>query len=75
MVDFALNNNFAEARKIHQKYFELFKGLFTEGNPVGVKAAMELLGRDSGELRLPLYHLSAANTEALKQLLSKTGAL
>ncbi len=75
MVNFALNNNFADALKIHQKYLELFKGLFVEGNPVGIKMAMHLLGRDTGELRLPLYHMSDANRDALKGVLTRAELL
>jgi 4-hydroxy-tetrahydrodipicolinate synthase len=58
MVDAALANDFAAARQIHLRHMDLFKALFIEGNPMGVKAAMELLGRDTGEMRLPLCEVS-----------------
>ena len=54
MTAHAAAGDFAAAREIHHRYFPLVKSLFLDGNPVGVKHAMQLLGRDSGELRLPL---------------------
>ncbi len=50
----AAAGDFAAARAVHHRYFPLVKSLFLDGNPVGVKHAMKLLGRDTGELRLPL---------------------
>jgi 4-hydroxy-tetrahydrodipicolinate synthase len=75
LVDAALANNYAEARDIHHKFFQLFKSLFVETNPIGVKTAMQLLGRDSGEMRLPLCEASAANRLVIRQALINAGLL
>ena len=37
MVKFALDGDFAQARKIHHLLFPLIKSLFLDGNPVGIK--------------------------------------
>lgn len=75
MVDAGLANDFAKARQIHRRLYELFKVLFLDGNPVGIKAAMALLGRDTGELRLPLWEASATTKLAIRQTLVNTGML
>ncbi len=69
MVDFALANDFASARKIHLRHIDLFKSLFIEGNPMGVKAAMQLLGRDTGDMRLPLCEVSDAARRTIRNAL------
>ena len=44
-------------------------------NPIPVKTAMRLLGRDSGELRLPLTHLDEAGVAKVKAALKAYGLL
>ena len=53
-----LNGSFAEATELYAKYAGLFSTLFVETNPIPVKAAMKLMGMDSGILRLPLTDIS-----------------
>lgn len=68
--------NLAEARRWHHKLFPLCRdmlGLAT--NPIPVKAAMKMLGRDSGELRLPMTPLSAAEEQKLAKTLTAYGLL
>jgi 4-hydroxy-tetrahydrodipicolinate synthase len=65
-----------EAQKWHRKLFPLCRdmlGLAT--NPIPVKAAMKLLGRDTGELRLPMTPLSPAEETALRKTLVGYGLL
>ena len=75
MVDAALANDFAAARQIHLRHLELFKSLFIEGNPMGIKTAMAVLGRDTGEMRLPLCEVSAGTRMAVKTALFNAGLL
>jgi len=75
MVDAAAKNDFDEARQIHLRHFELFRSLFLEGNPVGIKTAMQLLGRDTGEMRLPLCEPTAATKSAIRAALFNAGLL
>jgi 4-hydroxy-tetrahydrodipicolinate synthase len=68
--------NQAEARKWHHKLFPLCRdmlGLST--NPIPIKSAMRLLGRDTGELRLPMTQLSGAEEAKLRTTLVKYGLL
>lgn len=56
-----LEGDFPEATALYAKYARLFSALFYETNPIPVKAAMQLLGMDSGILRLPLTQISDEN--------------
>jgi 4-hydroxy-tetrahydrodipicolinate synthase len=65
-----------EAREIHHKLFPLCRdmlGLST--NPIPIKAAMKMLGRDTGELRLPMTPLSKDEEVSLRKTLTKYGLL
>jgi len=54
MVRLALSGDFSSALTIHHKFTELFKLLFVDGNPAGVKAMLNNMGLIENELRLPL---------------------
>ena len=69
MCAFAAQGRFREAAQINQRFSGLFRLLFSEVNPIPVKKAMELMGLDSGLLRLPLCTLDEAKTEALSACL------
>ena len=71
MTAHAAAGDFAAAREIHHRYFPLVKSLFLDGNPVGVKHAMKLLGRDSGEMRLPLAPCSERAAAAVAEQLKR----
>ncbi len=73
MVKHAADGNFDQARLIHHRLFALCRALFIETNPIPIKAALEMVGRDSGELRLPLCELSNANRPALQAALLAAG--
>ena len=47
------------------KAIPLIEKLFCEVNPIPVKKAMELMGKDCGPLRMPLTELSPEHTKAL----------
>ncbi len=73
MVRQALAGNFVEARKLHYPLLNFTQLLFAEGNPVGVKAALELLGVGGGAVRLPLWAASEGLKAQLKKELSGMG--
>jgi 4-hydroxy-tetrahydrodipicolinate synthase len=76
MVKAYLAGDVAGAMKWHHKLFPLCRdmlGLAT--NPIPVKAAMKLLGRDTGELRLPMTPLDAALEGKLRGTLTNYGLL
>ncbi len=58
------------AQELHNYLFPMFKGLFITTNPVPVKEALNLLGKDVGGLRLPLYQANEAEIAQLQELLA-----
>jgi len=71
LTKLALAGNFAEAMTIHHKLFPLTKSLFLDGNPVGIKHAMKVAGRDTGELRLPLWEATDATKKLIEEQVRK----
>lgn len=71
MINFALDQDYYAARELNFKTYDLHKWLYIEGNPVGIKSAMEILGFCTNEVRLPLAPLSEANYAKLKEELLK----
>lgn len=67
------DGEFKDARDLYSKYAELFSALFIETNPIPVKAAMKMLGKDSGILRLPLTKLSDEHFTYLRNVMTETG--
>jgi len=64
-----------EARKWHFKLFPLCKAMFIETNPMPVKEAMNMLGMDVGDVRLPLVRMKPENQEKLRAALKDYGLL
>lgn len=76
MVNLAAQGDFVAASKIHHRLFPLCRdmlGLST--NPIPVKVAMRLLGRDAGELRLPMTQLTNDEETQLARTLTAYGLL
>lgn len=71
LVQLALAGNYNQAREIHYKLTEIIDNLFVEGNPGGVKAALNILGIIENNLRLPLAPVSDATFNKLKSLIDK----
>jgi 4-hydroxy-tetrahydrodipicolinate synthase len=70
------SGNVTEAQRCHHKLFPLCRdmlGLAT--NPIPIKAAMQMLGRDTGDLRMPLVRLSPAEEAKLRATLVQYGLL
>ncbi|QDT51754.1 4-hydroxy-tetrahydrodipicolinate synthase [Symmachiella dynata] len=64
------------ARAQHYKLFSLCRDLLSMAtNPIPIKAAMKILGRDNGELRLPMTPLDAAQEQELAETLRTYGLL
>ena len=75
MTHLCLDNDFQAASRLQIEYTELIDSLFTEVNPIPVKAAMDLLGMEAGALRLPLCDISEKNLQTLRQAMSRAGLL
>jgi len=66
----------ADATRLHHKLFPLCRDMLSLAtNPIPIKAAMQLLGRDTGELRLPMTPLDDAQLAQLRQTLTEYGLL
>jgi 4-hydroxy-tetrahydrodipicolinate synthase len=75
MTHAALDGNFEKARAVQAKLHGLVRALFAETNPIGVKAALEMLGKAGGEIRLPLTRMTEGNAARLREELEKLGIL
>ena len=71
ICELCLNNNFAEASKLNFHYVELMDIMFSDVNPIPVKTAMNLIGFNAGECRLPLVPMSYSGYHDLKDCLAK----
>ena len=65
MVRAALKNNFAQARVLNNLLHDIHPLLYCEGNPVGIKAAMDIIGLCENYLRLPLTPMGKSNYDKL----------
>ena len=64
-----------KALELQLKSLPLVDALFSEVNPIPVKRALNLLGREVGSLRAPLCEMSDANAAVLKQAMVEYGLL
>lgn len=70
-----MDGNFREAAALQLKYLDLMNKLFIDVNPIPVKAAMNLLGMNAGNCRLPLCEPDEACLAKLKSCLTQAGLL
>lgn len=70
-----LKGDFRKAAELQLKYTGLIGALFCDVNPVPVKAAMQLAGKDTGPVRLPLYPLSRENSDYLCEKMRECGII
>jgi len=73
MVQFCLDNNFAEATKLQIDLLDIINDLFIEVNPIPVKEAMNMIGWNAGPCRLPLCEMSDEHKAKLLSSLRKHG--
>ncbi len=69
MVSCALKADFSKAKELHYKLTDIINYLFVEGNPGGVKAALEILGITPNNLRLPLVSVGEETYNKLSTLI------
>ncbi len=67
LIRAAMNNQFSEARRWQYKLLDIIDLLFSEGNPAGVKCALNLLDVCDPHVRLPLLEASSELRTKLKQ--------
>ena len=64
-----------QAAKLNLQYLPLIHALFSEVNPIPVKAAAAMMGLCENELWLPLVPISEANAQKLKEEMKKAGLI
>ena len=74
VMDF-LEGRQARAVAAAVKYLDLMNGLFMEVNPIPVKTALNMMGRNAGAFRLPLCEMSEDHQTELRRLLGEAGLL
>ncbi len=71
----ALGGDWDRARRVHERYLDLFRANFLTSNPVPVKAAMAEMGLLEDVLRPPLLPLDDADRARLREVLAALGLL
>jgi 4-hydroxy-tetrahydrodipicolinate synthase len=67
MIQYSLRGEWEKAERLAERYFWLYKALFLETNPQGVKFVLSWLGRCEPVLRLPMTLPSLATQAAIKK--------
>lgn len=71
IIEFCLNNDFGNARILHEKYLNLMNSMFCEVNPIPVKYACNVLFETNNSLRLPLTTITKAKAEQLREIMKE----
>jgi 4-hydroxy-tetrahydrodipicolinate synthase len=75
MIRAALDDHWVEAREIERRFARLFEANFWESNPGPVKTVLNLMGRTSDQMRLPLVPPTPATRARLERLAGEMGLL
>lgn len=67
MIEEFFNGNISAATQLQLKTIPLIKALFSETNPIPIKAALNMMGYSVGIPRLPLVEMSSSGKELLKK--------
>lgn len=73
LVDAFFAGDLAKARQLHLDTLKIGNAMFIESNPVPVKTALELMGKASADVRLPLAPLGDANKAKLAAIMKEYG--
>ena len=73
MVAKLMAGDVAGSRELQLKYLPLIHALFSEVNPIPVKAAMNMMGYHTGSLRMPLTEMEDAHKQVLRQAMIDAG--
>jgi len=71
MVSLGLKGEMKKAREIHYKLVDFTKSVFADGNPSGIKAALEIKEIISNNLRLPLVKVEKSHYNQLATLMAE----
>ncbi|MFQ5665128.1 MAG: 4-hydroxy-tetrahydrodipicolinate synthase [Candidatus Binatia bacterium] len=70
-----LSGQWQAARRLHYELLPLIRALFLETNPIGVKAALAMMGYCRNDIRSPLLPMSDAPRAKLRQIMQQFGLL
>ena len=73
ICEYYFNGEVDKSRDLQLKMLDLINNLFIEVNPVPIKTAMNLLGFNAGNVRMPLVDMDSANLEKLKKSMTDFG--
>lgn len=73
ICEYYFNGDVEKSRDLQLKMLDLINSLFIEVNPVPIKTAMNLLGFNAGNLRMPLVEMDSTNLETLKKSMTDFG--
>jgi 4-hydroxy-tetrahydrodipicolinate synthase len=73
LTEACLNGSWEKGREIQFKLIPLIRSLFIETNPIPVKTALALMGKCSGDLRLPMTPMAEGNVKELRQSMVEFG--
>jgi 4-hydroxy-tetrahydrodipicolinate synthase len=71
MIRLEFRGEYEPARKIHHRFTELYKLLFVDGNPAGVKALLHEMGFIENELRLPLVPTRVSTVQKMSEIMKE----
>ncbi|MCD4744809.1 MAG: 4-hydroxy-tetrahydrodipicolinate synthase [Bacteroidales bacterium] len=71
MVSSKLNGNNKKAKEIHYRLFDIMNTLFADGNPSGIKAALDILGLCPNNMRVPLVKVNKSVYNYLSVLIEE----
>ena len=75
MVQAALHNEWTAARDLDRRFGRLFEANFWESNPGPVKTVLNLMGKTTDVVRLPLVPPTAGTRSRLEKLAGELGLL
>ncbi len=75
MIEAFMRGDFAEAIKINDSIYSLYKSMFLTTNPIPVKTALNLMGHATGPMRMPMELASGSVLEELKKTLKEYGRI
>jgi 4-hydroxy-tetrahydrodipicolinate synthase len=75
LAEACLKGDWEKGRALQFKLIPLIRALFIETNPIPAKTALSLMGKCSGDLRLPLTPMAEGNLKKLQQAMTEFGLL
>ena len=75
MCNACMSGDVVKARELHHALFPLNKAMFMVSNPIPVKTALNMMGKMSSEMRLPLCEMNEEEQKKLTDILKEQGII